>query len=811
MKTTEKTLIVFIALLLIQGATSASYEVTPYNLIGYRDIERLVSQIKASEMYNTLFKIKNVFDEYPRIPKVQCPSETSRNKACKSYLIEVANFDKGQEYVNSLPTVFIIAGFHGNEVTGTNAVYQFLRIISKYYYKNVELFGLLENVRLLILPTANVNGFDRLVREESLGGRSYDPNRDFPYDLKRRSRCFKTTTAMIIDAIFRENMIVGCLTFHGGGNSITYPWGNFAHKNKPKTGDHVAFAQVAKILQSVASDNKALGVNKYKIGLMQDVVYDVRGGFEDWAYGASWDNAHVNRRCAKNYGFSPLMKSKMIEYSPETNRAFVYLVEAGEYKVPQPNTLGNELSIFDTASERAILGNVSRNIVLIMKFIEVIQPQLIVSQLEFSNTLVIKFVIRGCLNVSAFRIADFKYTILEQRYNSYSNENLYKVSIEATSNYVEEVKINFSCDDGWKEKFEPGIPRTHLVNMRTNAGYKKEFNGYKLQSQTNMSAKILNIKQTDLKSTYLHMSPQNIYSVVYSPSYKTDLKGEKVLLTYTDGMMYAQMGDGSKPNYDLAIAKYGTIGCDRKKANGGRSLRVVNPQEDTEMSYQTFLDMLGHTIEFKDPQTHETVHSSIIEPASNDQYSALYIPETGLTCSSKDNKTYYYVTMEKSGPLEIRVSVLTTYQGSLVVEANGLKYALSKDSTFTSKEPEVSAHIGTIVAQNANQLRLWGARVKLLDVSSVAVFKCLLNVLNPDYNEADNLSFEAVKKEAQPLPPRPSVKIDKSFLILLGIILLLAVGIIGFITRHSRAEPLKLAKADELDLTRTRDTIVAMM
>lgn len=26
---------------------------------------------------------------------------------------------------------------------------------------------------------------------------------------------------------------------------------------------------------------------------MKDVVYDVNGGFEDWAYGASWDKKNV--------------------------------------------------------------------------------------------------------------------------------------------------------------------------------------------------------------------------------------------------------------------------------------------------------------------------------------------------------------------------------------------------------------------------------------------------------------------------------------------------------------------------------------
>lgn len=66
-------------------------------------------------------RIKNVFDIYPMIKAPLC-----KDKKCKSYLIEITDFEKGDDYINSLPTVLIIAGFHGNEVIGTNTLYYFL-------------------------------------------------------------------------------------------------------------------------------------------------------------------------------------------------------------------------------------------------------------------------------------------------------------------------------------------------------------------------------------------------------------------------------------------------------------------------------------------------------------------------------------------------------------------------------------------------------------------------------------------------------------------------------------------------------------
>lgn len=109
---------------------------------------------------------------------------------------------------------------------------------------------------------------------------------------------------MIIDHIFRDNLIVGALTFHGGDNSISYPWGNFAHEKDTLTGDNYAFDQVVHILEEAAGGNENLKIDHYNTGNLQSTVYDVNGGFEDWAYGASWDLKNVPLSCQSNSKFS---------------------------------------------------------------------------------------------------------------------------------------------------------------------------------------------------------------------------------------------------------------------------------------------------------------------------------------------------------------------------------------------------------------------------------------------------------------------------------------------------------------------------
>ena len=811
MKAIQAFSLLFVNTILIDQSVALNYSAERYKLVTYNDIDALMNEIKESSMHDTVFKIKNVFDEYPKIPKVKCPSSKQPHKHCESYLIEIANFDNGPDFVNSLPTVFLIAGFHGNEVTGTNALYNFIKIVYKYYYKNTELYALLENVRLLILPTANVNGFDRLDREERINGQSHDPNRDFPFDLIGDQECFVTTTAMVIDAIFRDNMIVGCFTFHGGANSITYPWGNFAHQKNPKTGDNVAFSQVAKILQTVAGENPDLSIYPYDIGLMQDIVYDVHGGFEDWAYGASWDSKIVSKTCARYESATPLSNSNLIEYGPETNKAFVYLVEAGKSKIPLEQTLGNELAVFEPLSKDAVWGNVSRNIVMAMKFIEVIQPYLIVLDIQYTETLMLKLAIKGCSTLEINKIGPYEHKVTETSYNEYSNEYVITLLIINTPRYIEEISIKFSCDKDWVSQNRNVIPRSHLVKMRTDPLYNKEHNGFKLSTQSEMSAKILNLKTNELDKSYLHLSPNNVHSMVYSTSFKAEMGDENVYLNYKDSALYIEMEDGTKPEYNVFIAHYGTIGCCHGKSNGERSLRIVDPRKAVEMSQQTFLNLLGHSIEFRDAKTEETKFVSTIELRTYDPYSTLYIPRSGLTCSSQNTKNYYYVTMKQLNPLEVRIELLTNYQGSLIAGLMNRQIFLSKDMGFSSKESGVSNHFGIILAQNANELRLLGAQLKLIDISGVAVFQCNLNVLNPNYSEIDNLNFDFARHKAFVSPTKPAEKTDKGFIVLFIILVLFAIGFLVYINRHNKNAPIKEIKAGSFDMTHTQDPGTTMI
>lgn len=66
----------------------------------------------------------------------------------------MVDFQLGKEIINNLPTLFILAGIHGNEITGTVSLYHFFNnfLINDHY----DVKQILKHCRLVILPTSNV-------------------------------------------------------------------------------------------------------------------------------------------------------------------------------------------------------------------------------------------------------------------------------------------------------------------------------------------------------------------------------------------------------------------------------------------------------------------------------------------------------------------------------------------------------------------------------------------------------------------------------------------------------------------------------
>lgn len=216
--------------------------------------------------------------------------------------------------------------------------------------------------RIVVVPTANVLGYSQSVREEA----GIDPNRDFPFDVQDPALCMQTVAGRTLNEVFREHMFQLSLTFHGGMEVVAYEWGapTYLHKNSP---DELAQSEIA-----AAYSNYAAGfqyTKPYKYGTMNDLVYYVRGGMEDWAYAGSWDPDRVIECQPTQYGGYPAEKTR---YNNSTLRVFNMLVETSNHKIPTQNTLGTSLDVLDRTTTGN--GHISRNIRLALLAADLVQP-----------------------------------------------------------------------------------------------------------------------------------------------------------------------------------------------------------------------------------------------------------------------------------------------------------------------------------------------------------------------------------------------------------------------------------------------------
>jgi hypothetical protein len=136
--------------------------------------------------------------------------------------------------------------------------------------------------RIVVVPTANALGFYRYTREEG----SIDANRDFAYDILNPTECMQTIAARTLNEIFRDDMFQLCFTFHGGIELLGYEWGAESYRilGVAKSPDDEAQKQLATAFSWYGGGWN--GHPPYETGPMNNIIYAVRGGMEDWAYAA---------------------------------------------------------------------------------------------------------------------------------------------------------------------------------------------------------------------------------------------------------------------------------------------------------------------------------------------------------------------------------------------------------------------------------------------------------------------------------------------------------------------------------------------
>lgn len=481
------------AALLLSSASHAEH--TPFK---YRSYGKMAAYLhELADKYPEVIRLSVAQETYklPYPKELTCVEDDASGELvpCKHFVVHLTNHSTLPD-VNR-PEVFISGALHGNERVGPITTVELITLMAKYatsYAKGEPdahadtttentrkwLYELVNTRSIYLTPMTNAYGYAHDTREE-LG---VDPNRDYSY-MRKPEECMTTMTSRVVNELWRDHIFQLAITFHGGTRAVSYEWGSPDHylrhnsQRSEKSPDHMAQFQIANLLANYAgafSDGQL-----YPTGTMNDIVYGVTGGMEDWGYAASWENAFVSGAdkpfapCnPKTFGGYPTDKTV---YNNITHRAFNMLIETSNNKEPSESRLGGfedlyavELDYFK-AQPGFKAGHVTQNVRLALMMIEMVQPYIrwVSASTSTSTNL-----------VDAFRPASLYVAsdeeLAEMGCGGFAVENAQVASCDSVECAVQRVNgTSAKLQVAWEVLGAFKVDKTH-VELSTSKGFEAE-------------------------------------------------------------------------------------------------------------------------------------------------------------------------------------------------------------------------------------------------------------------------------------------------------------------------------------------------
>lgn len=375
----------------------------------YRSYIQMVEYLKElNATYPEILRVYVAQDKYnlPYPKELTCigDDDTGELVPCQHFVVHITNHSTLAANPTR-PQVFFSGALHGDERIGPITTIEMIAMVAKFatafahpdspdtaalkatasLHTQRWLHHLVNTRDVVITPMTNAYGYSHDQRTEL----AIDPNRDYNY-MRHGEHCMQTMTSRVVNEIWRDHMFQLAITFHGGMRAISYEWGSPNH-NQPdnahrsqKSPDDAAQAQLSNTLALYAGAfaDKTL----YPTGTMNDVVYGVTGGMEDWGYAASWENQfvpddeHKPFKPCKPSTFGGYDEAKTV-YNNLTHRAFNILVETSNDKHPMEKNLGRfedlystELDFYTATKGVPSLGHVTQNVRVALMLIDMVEP-----------------------------------------------------------------------------------------------------------------------------------------------------------------------------------------------------------------------------------------------------------------------------------------------------------------------------------------------------------------------------------------------------------------------------------------------------
>ncbi len=175
----------------------------------------------------------------------------------------------------------VVATHHGNEYGSTAVAEAFAQDLA---------VNPIAGQTIYVIPVLNISGYDAGRRTETVGYRSYDPNRDYPGPCGTEGPFHLKSTKALADFLDRVP-IVNSATLHTYQPAVLYPWG--VSTSDVDTGYTDVFLELGRL---------ATAVSGYKVGNSTADLYPADGAFEDYAY---WKHGTWSLLFEMGYTHSP--------------------------------------------------------------------------------------------------------------------------------------------------------------------------------------------------------------------------------------------------------------------------------------------------------------------------------------------------------------------------------------------------------------------------------------------------------------------------------------------------------------------------
>ena len=300
---------------------------------------------------------------------------------CETPMYELVNYGLGQDKIRKLPTALIIGGVHGKETLGIQVLVRFIEMVQVLYELKSDIFRLFNNIRLLIIPAINMNGFYNRENFESflMNNKIHEIDPAVDFNLRPEANCFSSSSSQFIYEIHQNYLITGSLMLTEGDFQVNFSEVSRLFGVKNKSSDELIMKKIAKMVTEdmnahvkTESPTFTLNTNKPLTNDKSNMGEGQTGRYIDWAHCASVYKEFIQADCFLPN--NPFIKDYE-EIGENTNRAIAIEISLNKKLIPNINEdLGNSTLFVNPLSVVAERGVIPAVMVGIKRFLEILTP-----------------------------------------------------------------------------------------------------------------------------------------------------------------------------------------------------------------------------------------------------------------------------------------------------------------------------------------------------------------------------------------------------------------------------------------------------